>query len=51
MNWIVIFGIISGAVNAVIHYNNDAAFWGWLVASAWATALLFSEIAHRYDKY
>ena len=44
MKWIVIFGIISSIANAVIQFNNDAAFWGWISSTAWASALLLTEL-------
>ena len=46
MKFIVIIGIISSAVNIFIYHNNDAALWGWLSSTAWASALLIHELMH-----
>lgn len=44
MKWIVIFGIVTSIINAIINYNNDPAFWGWLSSTAWASALFLTEL-------
>ena len=44
MKYITLVGIVTSAINMVVHFNNDPAFWGWLAATAWASALLVHEL-------
>ena len=44
MKYISLIGAVASAANVVIHYNNDAAFWGWLASTMWSGALFLHEL-------
>lgn len=47
MKYITLIGVITSAVNMLLHFNNDPAFWGWVSSTMWALALLIHELTHN----
>jgi hypothetical protein len=46
MKYIALFGVVTGILNMVMHYNNDPAFWGWMSATAWAACLFIHHLVN-----